>query len=275
MSDHVPFNVAAAGVTGWTGRAVALAIAAADDLRLCAGVSRTHADRRLSDVLDGAPTAVPEARVYGSVAEMLEHGAVDVMVDYTSGDVVLDNVTSAVEAGVHTVVGSSGLTAQDYAMIDKRARAQGVGVVAAGNFSLVAALLMRAAAEIALLLPNREIIDYGSSSKLDAPSGTARELAERLQTQSTARPGGGNVGQLAARGALVADTPIHSVRLPGYALSTEIVFGAAGERLSLRHDPGDSPEPYVAGTLLAIRNVRSVRGVVRGIDAWLATRQTT
>jgi 4-hydroxy-tetrahydrodipicolinate reductase len=71
------------------------------------------------------------------------------------------------------------------------------------------------------------------------------------------------------RGLPVAGTRIHSIRLPGYSLSTEVVFGAPGERLSLRHDPGDSPDPYVGGTLLAVRNASSVRGVVRGIDAWL------
>lgn len=271
LPKHVPLNVAVAGVTGWTGAAVARAIAAADDLRLCAGISRSYAGRPLVDIVDGV---AKEAQIYGSVADMLARDTPDVIVDYTSADAVLGNVTSAVEAGVHSVVGSSGLSADDYAALDQRANAHGVGVIAAGNFSLLAALLARAAADIAVFVPNREIIDYGSASKVDSPSGTARELAERLGTLSAARPGGGDAGLIEARGAHVAGTQIHSVRLPGYALSTEIVFGAAGERLSLRHDPGDSPEPYVAGTLLAVRNVVSVRGVVRGIDSWLAPQPT-
>jgi 4-hydroxy-tetrahydrodipicolinate reductase len=259
-------SVAVAGVTGWTGAAVARAIAASDDLQLCGGVSRAQAGRPLAQVVPGAQ---PGALVYASIQDLLCSDPVDVVVDYTSAEAVLANVTWAVESGVHTVVGSSGLTANDYAELDRRARVSGVGVVAAGNFSLLAALLARAAAEIARLVPDREILDHGSSSKVDAPSGTARDLAERLKEQSLARRGGGDVGEIAARGAEVAGTPIHSVRLPGYALSTEIVFGASGERLSLRHDPGDSPDPYVAGTLLAVRNVSSVQGVVRGIDSWL------
>lgn len=266
MTQHAPLSVAVAGVTGWTGGAVARAIAASDDLRLCAGVSRAQAGRPLAEVVPGAQ---PGALVYATVADLLCTDAVDVIVDYTSAQAVLANVTWAVEAGVHTVIGSSGLTADDYAELDRRARVSGVGVVAAGNFSLLAALLTRAAVEIARLVPDREIMDYGSSSKMDSPSGTARDLAERLQAQSPARRGGGDIGLIAARGAEVAGTPVHSVRLPGYALSTEIVFGSSGERLSLRHDPGDSPEPYVAGTLLAVRNVPSVQGVVRGIDSWL------
>lgn len=276
MTEQAPLSVAVAGVTGWTGAAVARAIAAAEDLQLSAGVSRAHGGRPLSEIVPGAE---PGTLVYGSVADLLaslpgdvkggEHGGIDVIVDYTSAEAVLDNVTRAVQAGVHAVVGSSGLTADDYAELDRLARTHDVGVIAAGNFSLLAALLARAASEIALLVPDREIIDYGSSSKMDAPSGTARDLAERLQAQSTARRGGGDVGLVEARGADVAGTQIHSVRLPGYSLSTEIVFGAAGERLSLRHDPGDSPEPYVAGTLLAVRRVSSVRGVVRGIDSFV------
>ena len=266
MTEQPPLSVAVAGVTGWTGAAVARAIAASEDLQLCAGVSRGHAGRPLSAVVPGAG---PGTLVYGSVTDLLARDAIDVIVDYTSAEAVLGNVSWAVEAGVHAVVGSSGLTAEDYADLDRRARASGVGAIAAGNFSLLAALLARAAAEIALLVPAREIIDYGSTTKMDAPSGTARDLAERLQAQSTAPRGGGDIGLIEARGAEVGGTQIHSVRLPGYALSTEIVFGAAGERLSLRHDPSDSPDPYVAGTLLAIRKVGSVRGVVRGIDSWL------
>jgi 4-hydroxy-tetrahydrodipicolinate reductase len=267
VPEQAPLRVAVAGVTGWTGAAVARAIADADDLTLCAGVSRSHAGQPLAGVITGAQ---PGALVYGSVADMLARDAIDVMVDYTSADAVLSNVTWAVEAGVHAVIGSSGLTTEGYADLDRRARVSGVGVIAAGNFSLLAALLARAAVEIAALVPDREIIDYGSASKMDAPSGTARDLAERLQARSSARPGGGDVGLIEARGADVAGTQIHSVRLPGYALSTEIVFGAFGERLSLRHDPGDTPDPYVAGTLLAVRKVCATRGVVRGIDSWLS-----
>jgi 4-hydroxy-tetrahydrodipicolinate reductase len=266
MAERAHLRVAVAGVTGWAGAAVAAAVAAANDLELTAGVARGAAGQPLADLV---PHAGPGSLVHRSVGEAFSAGKVDVVVDYTSAASVLANCNTAVDAGVHVVIGSSGLTADDYATLHEKATAAGVGVIAAGNFSLLASLLVRAAAQIASLVPDREIIDYGANSKMDAPSGTAREVAERMEPQSTAPPGGGSVGAIEARGAAIAGTQVHSLRLPGYALSTEVVFGLSGERLSLRHDAGDSPAPYVAGTLLAIRQVISVRGVVRGLDRWL------
>jgi 4-hydroxy-tetrahydrodipicolinate reductase len=80
-------------------------------------------------------------------------------------------------------------------------------------------------------------------------------------------------GPVEARGAEVAGTRIHSVRLPSFVVTTEIVFGGAGERLVMRHDPGESPEPYVGGTLLAIRKVADLTGVRRGLDSLLIDSQ--
>ena len=103
-----------------------------------------------------------------------------------------------------------------------------------------------------------EIIDYASAGKPDVPSGTSRELAERLG--ESGGPAIGReldtlLGPVEARGTTVAGTQVHSVRLPSFVVSTEIVFAAEGERLTLRHDPGETPAPYIAGTLLAIRSV--------------------
>ena len=194
------------------------------------------------------------------------------LVDYTSAEAVRANVEPRSSGAWRVVVGSSGLTADDFAAIDAAARAKAVGVIAAGNFSLLAALLLRSAAEIARHVGSWEILDYASATKPDVPSGTSRELAERLgeiARPASARRSTSSRGPREARGATVAGTQIHSLRLPGFVVSTEIVFAAPGERLVLRHDPGESPEPYVAGTLLAIREVDGRTGVTRGLDALL------
>jgi 4-hydroxy-tetrahydrodipicolinate reductase len=254
-------RVCVAGITGWTGDPIARAIAGADDLELVSGVSRSSAGTTLEDL------AVP---VFGSVWEALETVGADVIVDYTDAAVVKENVMAALARAVSVVVGSSGLTADDFAEIDARARTAGVGVIAAGNFSLLAALLARSAAEIARHVPSWEILDYAGAAKPDVPSGTARELAERLgeiRKPAVERSPESLQGPIEARGAMVAGTPVHSVRLPGFVVSTEIVFGAEGERLTLRHDPGESPAPYIAGTLLAIRSVQGRVGLTRGLDA--------
>jgi 4-hydroxy-tetrahydrodipicolinate reductase len=142
-------------------------------------------------------------------------------------------------------------------------------VVAAGNFSVTAALLLRLATEAARHVDAWEVIDYASAGKQDAPSGTSRELAERLESVRQPRLGvplDRVVGAPEARGATTAGTQVHSVRLPSFVVSTEIVFAAESERLVLRHDAGETPAPYVAGTLLAIRAVTGRVGLTRGLD---------
>ena len=144
--------------------------------------------------------------------------------------------------------------------------------MAAGNFSLTAAMAQAAALLVARHLPNREIIDYASDSKPDAPSGTARELAERLATVipvTLTVPLEQTRGRVEARGATVAGTQVHSLRLPGFAVSTEVVFALPDERLVIRHDAGTTPAPYVAGTLLAVRAATRRTGLVRGLDSLL------
>jgi 4-hydroxy-tetrahydrodipicolinate reductase len=116
--------------------------------------------------------------VSGSVSEALD--GIDVLIDYTSPIVVKANALSAIDAGVAVVIGTSGLTGSDYGEIDEAARARSVGVVASGNFSMTAAMCQAAALLDARHLPHSEVIDYARATKPDVPSGTARELAERL-----------------------------------------------------------------------------------------------
>jgi 4-hydroxy-tetrahydrodipicolinate reductase len=261
-------NVCFAGITGWTAGPIVAAIDRADDLALTSGVSRSAAGQSLAAVTGNPRTG----SVYATAAEAVASAPVDVLVDFTSATAVKPNAWAAVEAGVHVVIGSSGLTADDYAELDQLARARAVGVIAAGNFSVMAAVLRHAAVLAAEHLAQWEIIDYASDTKADVPSGTARELAETL---ATVHPPETTVattelhGPVEARGATVAGTRIHSVRLPSFVVSTEIVFGGPGERLTIRHDPGLTAEPYVAGTVLAIRHAADVIGVRRGLDALL------
>jgi 4-hydroxy-tetrahydrodipicolinate reductase len=260
-------SVCIAGATGWTGRALVHGVLDAPDLALASAVSRSAAGRDLGEALDGEALGVP---VLGSVAEALD--PVDVLVDYTSATAVKANVMAAIEAGVGVVIGSSGLTAADFEEIDAAARERSLGVVASGNFSLTAAMCQAAALLAARHLPQWEVIDYASAAKPDVPSGTARELAERLgeiRTPELGHPIEDLVGPREARGATVAGTQIHSVRLPSFVVSTEVVFGLPDERLTIRHDAGGTPEPYVAGTLIAVRRVPDLVGLTRGLDTLL------
>jgi 4-hydroxy-tetrahydrodipicolinate reductase len=259
--------ICVAGATGWTGRALVEGVLDAPDLRLAGAVSRSAAGRDLGEALGREPLGV---EVRGRVAEALD--GVDVLIDFTSAGAAKAIALAAIDAGVAVVIGTSGLTADDFAEIDAAARERGVGVVAAGNFSLTAAMCQAGALLAARHLPQWEVIDYASAGKPDVPSGTARELAERLgavRPPEPAYPIARLHGPQEARGATVAGTQVHSVRLPGFVVSTEVVFGLPDERLTIRHDAGGTPEPYVAGTLVAARRAPELVGLTRGLDTLL------
>lgn len=261
-------RVVVAGATGWVGKALVPAIVAADDLRLVGAVARSAAGADAGSVLGIAPIGV-------TIAATLEEALAtpsDVVVDYTKPLAVKAHALTAIAAGRSVVVGTSGLGADDYAEIDKAAEAQGLGVIAAGNFSITATLMKRFALMAAKYVPDVEVIDYASAKKPDAPSGTARELAEamaEIRGASTATPQSDVSGIPATRGGAVGagqGVQVHALRLPSYILSCEALFGLPDERLTIRHDAGSSAAPYVAGTLLAIRRVIGVTGLVRGLD---------
>ncbi len=263
-----PLSVCIAGATGWAGSELARAVARADDLVLASAVSRSAAGRPLGETLGDAQIDCP---VYATAAEALAAGC-DVFVEYTAPDMARAHVLAALEAGAHVVIGTSGLSDEDYAAIDAVARQRARGVLAVGNFALTVVLMQKFAEMAARLIPQWEIIDYAHDDKADAPSGTARELATRLSRVRRAEPTipvDQTVGAREARGATLSGAQVHSVRLPGFVISAEVIFGMPDQRLSIRHDSGGSARPYVDGALLAVRRVSTLVGVHRGLDTVL------
>lgn len=261
-------EVCLAGATGWAGSELARGIARTDDIALVAAVARKAAGRTLGDVLGEARLACP---VFASVEEALA-APCDVFVEYTKPDSARANAIAALERGAHVVIGTSGLTEGDFAAIDAVARRQRRGVLACGNFALTVVLLQKFAEAAARLIPQWEIIDYAHDDKVDAPSGTARELAAllaKVRAPEPTVPLERTVGPREARGATLAGTQVHSIRLPGYVIGAEVVFGMADQRLTIRHDAGSSARPYVDGALLAIRKVATLVGVHRGLGSVL------
>ena len=261
-------RVILAGATGWAGSELARGIAKTSDIVLVAGVSRTHAGRSLRDVL-GEPAL--DSPIFATAEEALATPC-DVLVEYTKPETAKRNILAAVKRGANVVVGTSGLAESDFVELDAAARQRGRGVLAVGNFALTVVLLQKFAETAARLIPQWEIIDYAHDDKIDAPSGTARELAARLariREPSPTVPIDQTVGPREARGATVSSSQIHSVRLPGFVISVEIIFGMPDQRLTIRHDSGTSARPYVDGALLAIRKVSTLLGVHRGLDSVL------
>ncbi|MGC1547277.1 MAG: 4-hydroxy-tetrahydrodipicolinate reductase [Rhodanobacter sp.] len=261
-------NVCLAGATGWAGSELARGMAASDDLKLVSAISRKHAGQRLGDVLSEARLDTP---VFASAAEALSQPC-DVFMEYTKPDSAKANILAALEHGAHVVVGTSGLSDEDYAEINAVARKHQRGVLACGNFALTMVLMQKFAEMAAKYIPQWEIIDYAYEGKPDAPSGTVRELAGRLgkvRQPELGVPLEKTVGVRETRGGTLAGSQVHAVRLPGFVLGAEVIFGMPDQTLTMRHNAGSSARPYVDGALLAIRKVSTLVGVHRGLDSVL------
>lgn len=158
------------------------------------------------------------------------------------------------EAGLRPVIGTSGVTPAELAELDASARARGLGGLVVPNFSLGMALVQRVALELARALPAVEIVELHHDGKRDAPSGSALDTRRRLA---------------AVRAPDAPAIPIHSVRLPGLRAHQELVFGAPGETVTLRHDTS-SQECYAQGLLAALRHAAGATGVRCGLEHALA-----
>lgn len=258
-------RVCIAGATGWAGSALTRAVHQAEDMVLSGAVSRSHKGKTIREVLglNGADVVISE-----SVNEALQTGC-DVLVEFTKPDAAKQNIFTALDSGVHVVVGTSGLSDADYAEVHEKAKAKERGVFAAGNFALTVVLLQKFAKIAAGYIPHWEIIDYADSGKVDVPSGTALELANQLgniRESCLDIPTEQLHGPKETRGARLNGTQIHSLRLPGYVISVEAIFGMADQKLVLRHEAGASAQPYVDGAMLSIRKVNTFTGLQRGLE---------
>ncbi len=252
------------GVTGAAGRMgteVCRAVAGADDLELVAAVDPGATGETLSEVADlGA-----DLTVAGSL-EALAGAGVEVTVDFTHPDVVAANVTWLLEHGVHAVVGTTGIDDRDLDRVRALADDGPANALFAPNFAIGAVLMMQAAERIAAHLPDVEIIEQHHDGKADAPSGTALRTAELVAAARRRQPEPPLDESLAgARGADGAGVRIHSVRLPGLVAHQEVVFGAPGQTLTIRHDSTDRSS-FMPGVLLAVRRVGGLEGLTVGLD---------
>jgi 4-hydroxy-tetrahydrodipicolinate reductase len=194
----------------------------------------------------------------------------DVMVDFTVPEAVKENIRAALEAKVVPIVGTTGMGPDDVAEVRSLCEQHDTAALIAPNFAIGAVLLMRFAVEAARYLPDVEIIEMHHERKVDAPSGTAAKTAEMIAAAAERPPVGDAAGAFekypgARGGKAPGDIRIHSVRLPGFVASQEVIFGGPGQRLSLRHDSIDRAS-FMPGVLLAIRKAPTLTGLVYGLE---------
>ena len=195
-----------------------------------------------------------------SLEQILDAGA-DVAVEFSLPDSVKRNTAWLLERGVHTVVGATGLSADDLAELE--ALTGPANLFVAPNFAIGAVLMMKAAEMVARYLPDVEITELHHDRKVDAPSGTALRTAQLIAAARRDKPG--RADEHPARGELIDGVPIHSVRLPGILASQEVVFGAQGQTLTIRHDSLDRSS-FMPGVLLAVKRVATLPGLTVGLE---------
>ena len=242
-------RIGVSGAAGRMGRAVAMAIDDQPDLDLVALFDPLSAGESVCGL------AITDDRSLLADA--------DVVVEFTRPDVVMDNVRSFREMGIHAVVGTSGF---DDAKTDELRSVWGSSppnCLVVPNFSIGAVLMMRLAALAAPHFGAAEIVELHHDRKVDAPSGTALATAERVADRLG--PRGESVKSFesvaGSRGGSVSGVPVHSLRLPGLVAHQEVIFGAQGETLTIRHDT-TSREAFLPGVLLAVRSVMTLTNPV-------------
>ena len=254
-------DVIVTGAGGKMGREVVRAVTAADGMRVRAAVDPCDPPASIDDGAGGAIITTPD------LDAALSGEGPCVLVDFTVPSAVERTVERALAAGVHCVVGTTGVTTERWKAIAKAATSDACLFVAP-NFAIGAVLMMRFAAAAARFMPHVEIIELHHDRKLDAPSGTAMHTAHLIAEARAATPAApGRETEVAegARGALVDGVYVHSVRLPGLVAHQEVLFGDVGQTLSLRHDTIDRTS-FMPGVVLAIREVPARSGLVIGLD---------
>jgi len=244
-------RVAVAGALGRMGRTVCAAISNAGDLELVGGFDQLEAGRSLAEVV-GLPRS--GGLLYDDLGAFYDGAKPEVVVDFTTHPATVAVAREAVVRGVSPVIGATGRSAAEEAELAALCRERGVGGALVPNFAIGAVLMMRFAEEAARYFPTVEVIELHHDGKKDAPSGTARLTARRIETA-------------AARG----EVPIHSVRLRGLVAHQEVLFGGEGEVLTIRHD-SLSRDSFMSGVLLAVRAVRKQKQLVIGLDGLMEAR---
>jgi 4-hydroxy-tetrahydrodipicolinate reductase len=250
------------GACGRVGREVVRAVLAEDGLSLVAAVDPVHAGEALGE---GSGLTI-----VGDLAEAIEAARPDVMVDFTNPGVVEAAIATALGRGVHCVVGTTGLTTATLESLAANAP-DGTCLFMAPNFAIGAVLMMRFAQTAARYMPHVEIIELHHDRKADAPSGTALRTAKLIAGARTHVPDApGRETELAegARGAIVDEVTIHSVRLPGLVAHQEVLFGGQGQTLTIRHDSIDRTS-FMPGVILAIRETVKRSGLIVGLEHYL------
>ena len=255
-------RVGVVGAMGKMGQEVVRAVCNDEQLELVCAVDINQID------LQVCPPK--EVRIMGDLKSAIVAHKPDVMVDFTQPKNVFENAIICLENGVRPVIGTTGLTDSQIEELKEISKAKGLGCLIAPNFSTGAVLMMMFAKQAAKYFDNAEIIELHHNQKKDAPSGTAIKTALMMSETGKMTFAQGNCEEtetiVGSRGGTsYSDIHIHSVRMPGYIASQEVLFGASGQLFKIRHDSMDR-KCYMDGVKLAVKYVADHNEFVYGLE---------
>jgi 4-hydroxy-tetrahydrodipicolinate reductase len=252
------------GASGRVGQEVVKAVCQEADMKLVGAVDI----KVLGDSL-ALPDGSGKVPFSADLSSIIDATKPDVMVDFTIAKASMPALRIAAGKGVNIVSGTTGYSAEELAEMEKLAKANKVGIMAAPNFTIGAVLMMHIAKIVGKYMDHAEIIELHHDKKLDAPSGTslltARAMAE-ARGKAFLPPSAGE--HTPSRGQDNSGINIHSVRLPGLMAHQEVIFGAAGQTLTIRHDTINR-ECYMPGVIMGVRAVMKEKKFIYGLDKLL------
>ena len=243
-------KIAVCGANGKMGQQVVKTVEAAQDMELVAKI----------DIINGE---------FSSIEEAAKAGQIDILIDFTQPKSIYENALFCLNNNISIVIGTTGLTDEQIAVLKDLSEKNKLGCFIAPNFSTGAVLMMKFAQMASKYFDNAEIIELHHNQKKDAPSGTAVKTANMMAEENTDFASGNCAEVETIQGARGANSynniHIHSVRMPGYMASQEVLFGSSGQILTIRHD-STNRECYMDGVLLATRYVNENKNFMYGLD---------
>lgn len=258
-------RVGVVGAAGRMGREVCKAVANAEDMELVFAVDKTAIGNA---VRDWAGERAGNVRVTADLEKTFYSTPADAIVDFTHPEAAAENAVVALAHGAIPVIGTSGLSQESLAEIERACKDTGKPALYIPNFAIGAVLMMQFARRAAAYFPNAEVIELHHNKKADAPSGTAVRTCELIASSRKNEPDQDPTEVTkaeGARGGKIENVPVHSVRLPGLLAHQVVIFGGPGEALTIRHDSMDRSS-FMQGVLLALRKCHAHSGLVIGLE---------
>ncbi|WP_428908915.1 4-hydroxy-tetrahydrodipicolinate reductase [Niallia sp. Krafla_26] len=258
-------KIVVAGPRGRMGSEAVKLVERTEGYELVAVVDHKHGGKKLNELEGFSTSSVP---IYDNMTVCLTEVKADVLIDLTTPEVGMVHTRTALELGVRPVVGTTGFTQENLKELEELCREKEVGCIIAPNFAVGAVLMMKFSQLAAKYFPDVEIIELHHDQKLDAPSGTAVKTAQMIsQVREEKVQGHPNEKETlqGARGANYNGMHIHSVRLPGLIAHQQVMFGADGQALTIRHDSYNRAS-FMSGVKLAVDTVKNVDTLIYGLE---------